>query len=74
MSLLYCRASTTGAGCGGDSLDLTGAARCHFRRLASRVPQVQVVMETVLNPQSQLVKNIVLIPVMSTCPVLGQGG
>ena len=54
-----------------------------------RVPQEQVVEETVLIPQAQLVvkvvalrgvfqscssvKTIVLIPVMSTCPVLGQG-
>ena len=44
----------------GDSLDPTGAVRCENRRLAWRVPQVQVVMETVLIPQLKLVNSIVL--------------
>ena len=39
--------------------------------LAGRVPLVQVVEETVLIPQLQLVKNIVLLFMMSIC--LGQG-
>ena len=37
-----------------------------------RVPQVLGRMMAGVIPQAQLVKNVVLIPVMSTCPVPGQ--